>query len=297
MTEFQRIFRKPSLSQEQIEHRERAALEELGLNMLVDSSGNPILLSQQLQPAEPVNTYPGTPKVEIHQVTNDHPHVDQAHIDRANNTVVGYFRYSAINVEFNEPFYRQRIWPMPHDGVQISAIDGIFSYDIDPTLVPTCAHFSPSKEQIAEGSEIHPEYNYYNTVSLPICMCAARKAADSWTGTLHSLCDENPMSSCPDYTHSEWVAVAQTTGHATRLVLQRNILGNRAVSYRVVRVDDDDALSVQTIYKNATYDDAHNSFVELSQDVYGTDVQTTQVGAVDTPAAPVRFLSSILAKG
>lgn len=235
-----------------------------------------------------------TPTLNIHYVPRSDEREGLVFINYETNEIDAFFNEYAIDIEFNEPAYHASIWS--HQVTQTSP-EYLFTFSIDNNRIPTCKFFAPSSKETSDGAIAHPEYPYYNTVEIPVCLNPELALMNTWNRTVYDVCQVPVQEHCPKYSAHEWVEsmVAYPTENTT-LRAELNYLGQRVLHGRIVSVFEDQITIVYSTRLESEQD--VELFTARFTDEAGTAEVVTTGREIDVPvvtAEPVKFLPKLVA--
>lgn len=232
-----------------------------------------------------------TPEIHVHVVPRNDPNESIARIDHDANVINAYFDEYAIDISFNEAYYKDLIW---QNRVPSTSTDGLFSYTIGTHLIPTCSSYAPSSTSIAANSIPHPDYPYYNAVPTPVCLNTERALMHTWNRTIHDVCPHRVQYTCDKYSGYSWVETHVAYVGETTFRLQKNYLGDRKLTYRVISETGDETTIVFSSQMNSAED--YDSIFEQFKNFIGDAeiCETNQDFHQDEDAVPVNFLSKLV---
>ena len=237
---------------------------------------------------------PVTPAVNIHLVPHHDERIGLVKMDYESNTVDAYFDEYTIDIEFLEGNYRSIIFPAK---VPQTSCEHLFSCKIDVDRIPTCKFFSPSVSQMENGSVPHPEYPYYNSPELAICLNPDRALIKSWDSTVYDTCAIADHQSCSVSSLNAWIElyVAYPEDGST-VKLEVNYLGSRVRYGRVVTIQGDNVSyhCISKISEEADQDELYAQFLTYTGDAEVVSTGNNLDSAFAVKDVPVNFLSSML---
>lgn len=256
--------------------------------------GREISFEGPAQPAPPPIPPYVAPEIKITVVSGDDPRLETVEIDRENNVITGYFSEHHVDINFNEDYYKTHVWLAQYN---TTGVDGLFSYQIGMSLIPSCRFYAPSNESLENGSTPHPDYHYYNTLNIAVCLNPELASSKNWTGMVHAHCPHNVQNSCPSYEAHEWVETHYAYIGDVAYRVEANYLNDRRLAYRIVSVTGE----VKKIHNvmQITNDDDVNTVVTQFQELVG-EAEVHATGRSMTPSVEpvaVNFLQKLVATG